>query len=180
VIGNGAVSYGAGERAIHQLSRRSAFAVLEAARVCSLLDPEWVVASGGIVGPSQQKPESEIMRVGLEALGVRPERIVLESESRTTAEQIAGIARLVRERHIEGPLVLVTTPAHSRRVMSSARAHGLDAVPSVADELRYAPVATGWRRWLPSSEALRGSESAMYEYLALVYYWLTQPSAATV
>jgi uncharacterized SAM-binding protein YcdF (DUF218 family) len=174
VIGNGAVSYSSAAGAIHQLTRRSAFAVLEAARVCRLLDPEWIVASGGIPGfGSQLRPESEIMRAELEALGVPAERILLESESKTTAEQIAGVARLLRARQIAGPVVLVTASAHAMRVMWTARAHGLDAVPSIADDLRYGPPATGLRRWLPSIEALRGSEAAMYEYLAMVYYWVT-------
>ena len=48
-------------------------------------------------------------------------------------------------------------------------AQGIDAMPSVTPDLRYDEGRTGWARWWPSMAALRGSESAMYEYLALAY-----------
>jgi hypothetical protein len=63
----------------------------------------------------------------------------------------------------------VTTAAHMARVMSLLTSHGVDAVPSVTPDLRYDEGRAGWGRWRPSMAALRGSESAMYEYLALVY-----------
>jgi hypothetical protein len=53
--------------------------------------------------------------------------------------------------------------------MALFRARGIDAVPSVTPDLRYDEGRTGWRRWSPSTAALRGSESAMYEFLALIY-----------
>jgi uncharacterized SAM-binding protein YcdF (DUF218 family) len=169
-IGAGAVTYSADGHSLHQLGRRTAFAVLETVRLYQLLNPEWIVTSGGIADPlSQQKPESEIMRDALVTLGVPADRIVLESDSRTTAEQLAGIRRLVTERHFAGPVVLVATPAHARRVMLAARQHGLDAVLSASEELIYGEAN---RPWFPSLDALRGSESALYEGMAVVYYWL--------
>jgi uncharacterized SAM-binding protein YcdF (DUF218 family) len=168
-IGNGAVTYAAGEQALHQLGRRTAYIVLETARLYRLLAPEWVVSSGGIPDSrSQQRPESEIMRDALVTLGVPADRIVLESGSRNTAEQLAGIARVAADRHASGPLVLVTSPAHARRVMLAARRHGVDAVLSTSDQLVY---ADSERAWLPSFDALRGSESALYEGMAVAYYW---------
>jgi uncharacterized SAM-binding protein YcdF (DUF218 family) len=179
VIGNGAVTHSAGGRELHQLARRTAFAVLEAERLYRLLEPEWIVASGGIPNPStQHKPESEMMRDELVRLGVPSERILLESSSRTTAEQLSNVARILSEKGLGGPSVLVTTPAHARRAMSGAAAHRLDVIPSVTMELRYGTGETGWKQWRPSVDALRGSESAMYEYLAFLYYRLMRRSAA--
>jgi len=85
VIGNGSVRYAAMEFAVDQLTRRSVFCVFEAARLYRLIDPDWVVASGGIAGSDPHaRPESELMREQLITCGVVAERIVLESTSRTT------------------------------------------------------------------------------------------------
>jgi len=177
VIGDGAVSYVADGRAVHQVVRRTAFGVIEAARLYVLLKPQWVIVSGGIPDPmTQARPESEIMRDELVRLGVPTEHILLESTSRTTAEQLANVVRLIRDKTIGGPVVLVTTPAHARRVMLHAMSHKNDAVPSITTELRYDQGQEGWRQWRPSVDALRGSESAMYEYLAVARLWLAPGS----
>jgi hypothetical protein len=42
----------------------------------------------------------------------------------------------------------------------------------VVTELRYDDGRTGWKLWCPREAALLGSESAIYEYLALTYAWL--------
>jgi uncharacterized SAM-binding protein YcdF (DUF218 family) len=170
VLGNGAVSHVAGGRALHQLVRRSAYCVLEGARLYELLRPEWIVASGGVADTrGQTRPESEIMRDELAKLGVPSDRVLLESESRSTAEQVAAVARLLREHALGDRTVLVTTPAHARRAMYLAGRVGLVAIPSIASELRYDDGEAGWRRWRPTLAALSGSHSAMYEYLALFY-----------
>jgi uncharacterized SAM-binding protein YcdF (DUF218 family) len=170
VLGNGVVGYADAERVIHQITRRTAFAVLEGVRVIELLAPDAVIVSGGIPeGSAQRVPESEVMRDELVALGVPASRIVLESASRNTGEQLANIARIVRERALTGPMVLVTTPAHSRRALMLADHEGLDIVPSMADELRYDSGQGSWHDWVPTIAALRGSESAIYEYMANLY-----------
>jgi uncharacterized SAM-binding protein YcdF (DUF218 family) len=173
VIGAGVVSYAADGRAIHEVGRRTAYAVLEAARVYHLITASWVIASGGIPdSASQTAPESEVMRDELIRLGVPPDRILLESESRNTAEQVTNITRILRHEQLPSPVVVVTTPAQSRRVMLLAARQNLEAVPSVTTDLRYDRGQKGWRLWRPGLEALRGSESAMYEYLAVAYAWL--------
>src|SRR5207253_2406095 len=95
-----------------------------------------------------------------------------ESESRNTAEQIANITRMVRERQLPEPVVLVMTPAQARRVMLLAARWSLRAVPAPTTDLRYDGDRQRWRLWVPSIDALRGSESAMYEYIAVAYAWL--------
>jgi len=171
VIGAGIVSYSANGRSIHAMGRRTAHSVIEAARVYQLTTAPWVIASGGIADPlTQTAPESEVMRDELVRLGVPPDRILLESESRNTEEQVVNVARMVRERQLPNPVIFVTTPAHSRRVMLLARRHEVDALPSLTTDLHYGDY--GWRAWFPSDHALRGSESTTYEFLAAVQAWL--------
>lgn len=171
VVGNGVVTYGADGRALHQLTRRTAYCVLEAARLYKLLAEPWVIASGGIAdSASQREPESDVMRAGLIELGVPAERILLESTSRNTREQVINVAALLRPRRFEH-VVVVTSPASMWRTLALFEKLGLPAVPSVSS-LRYGgPSGTLWR-FVPSLDALRGSEAASYEYLAFLYYWL--------
>lgn len=169
-IGNGSVHYAAGDFTADQLTRRSAFCVFEAARLYRLIEPEWLIASGGVAGSSPRAiPESELMREQLVKFQVPADRILLESTSRTTAEQVANVLRLLEERGLGRTIVVVTTTAHMNRVLKLFRDGGIHAVPSVTPDLRYDDGRTGWRRWYPSASALRGSESAMYEYLARIH-----------
>jgi uncharacterized SAM-binding protein YcdF (DUF218 family) len=180
ILGNGAVSYVAGDRAIHQLVRRTAYCVLEGARLHDLLEPAWVIVSGGVANPrAQTRPECEIMRDLLVEMGIPPARILLEPDSRTTERQIAGVTKLLGEKQLGNRVILVTTPAHMRRAVRLASSHGLDVVPAVASKLRYDNHVTGWRRWRPSMAALAGSESAMYEWMALAYTRLGRQRSAT-
>ena len=166
-VGNGSMSYTDGRFRVDILTRRSTFCVFEVARLCVLLQPDCIIASGG--SPSiGARAESELMRDQLVTFNVQPERIVLDSTSRTTEEQAANVAQLLTEHGHPARAVVVTTAAHMPRVMQLFRGAGIDAVPSVTPDLRYDDGRKGWRRWSPSVAALRGSESAMYEYLALV------------
>jgi uncharacterized SAM-binding protein YcdF (DUF218 family) len=170
VVGNGAVHYKSAECRIDQLTRRSAFCVFEAARLCRLFDPAWVVATGGSAEADEHaRTEAELMRDELVRLEVPPDRILVESASRNTEEQVANVARLLERRGLGGRILVVTTGAHMPRVMKLFHDRRIDAIPSVASVLRYDAERTPWRRWYPSSAALRGSESAIYEYLARAY-----------
>jgi uncharacterized SAM-binding protein YcdF (DUF218 family) len=170
VVGNGAVHYRAGDFTIDYLTRRSAFCVFEAARLHRLIDPLWLIATGGSVETdAHARTESELIRNELVRFQVPADRILLESTSRTTEEQVANVARLLEQRGLGGPIVVVTTGAHMPRVMKLFHDQRINAIPSVTPELRYDDGRTAWRRWYPSAAALRGSESALYEYLARGY-----------
>jgi uncharacterized SAM-binding protein YcdF (DUF218 family) len=169
VVGNGAVHYKVGDFTIDYLTRRSAFCVFEAARLHRLIDPAWLVATGGGETDEHARTESELMRDELVRFQIPVDRILLESTSRTTEEQVVNVARLLVRRGLEGPILVVTTGAHMPRVMKLFHDQRIKAIPSVTPELRYDDGRTGWRRWYPSAAALRGSESAIYEYLARGY-----------
>ena len=174
-VGNGSVSYSDGQFTIDQLTRRSTFCVFETVRLYQLLHTDDVIVSGGPPHPgTAARAESELMRDALVTLGVPAVRIRVDAASRTTEEQAANVASLLRQRDPLTRAVVVTTAAHMPRVMQLFIAHGIDAIPSVTPDLRYDDGRTGWRRWWPSMAALRGSESVMYEYLALIYLKLVR------
>jgi uncharacterized SAM-binding protein YcdF (DUF218 family) len=173
VVGNGTVHYTSGRFASHQLTRRSTFCAFEAARLYPLIRPDWIVATGGSGSSSAEgSSEAELLRDMMVKCLVPEDRILLESTSTTTDEQVSNVLQLLGERGLGGVVVVVTTPAHMSRVMKLFRVRGVQAVASVTPDLRYDEGRTGWQRWWPNGAALIGSQSALYEGLAHVYWAL--------
>jgi uncharacterized SAM-binding protein YcdF (DUF218 family) len=169
VLGGGASTFNAGGRIVGVLTPTSAMRVLEAARVSELIGARLVVASAGIPRPDlQMLPESVMLRDALVAAGVPPEKIVQESESKTTREQAELVPAILRA-HAARQFVLVTSPTHMRRALTLFRAAGFDPVPSISlvrSEQLSEPSLV-----IPSDDALRQSGQAFYEFAAWAYYW---------
>jgi uncharacterized SAM-binding protein YcdF (DUF218 family) len=169
VLGGGASTYHANGLTVSVPSDATAFRVLEAARLYRLLGDPLIIASGGVVFPAgDPTPESDVVGKGLMDLGVPPQRIVSESRSRNTIEQAAALKAILLARHINH-FVLVTSRMHMKRSLAVFRAAGLAPYPSAAplrsDGLPDRPA------WLPDEGYLRVSGEAIYDYLALGYYW---------
>ena len=175
LLGNGAVTLGPVDTAIHLPSVNTALNVSEAARLYRLLGRRRIVASGGIPpAGTNTRPESEVMREYLVALGVGVGDIVLESTSTTTTEQAEQIAGLLPK---GARVVLVTAPAHMPRAAALFRHRGLDVVPAVSGSLPGTP-STWTEDLVPNRFALRASEAALYEVLAFAFYRLRGDIAA--
>ncbi|MBS1817551.1 MAG: YdcF family protein [Acidobacteria bacterium] len=166
VVGNGSVHYTDGDRRVDYLTRRSVFCAFEAARIYAQARPSRVIATGGVAGHPSARPEAELLRDLLVDLGVPVNQIGVEARSRTTAEQVANVCALLRAAGVRDPFIVVTTPAHMRRVLALFDQHGVRTIAATTPELRYDEGRTGWRRWWPSMAALTGSASAVYELLA--------------
>jgi uncharacterized SAM-binding protein YcdF (DUF218 family) len=169
IFGNGVFLVNDGERVYHAMQRHTFENVIEGARLVRLLQPRYVITSGGIVYPSSQtRSEADVMREALGDLGVPPERVETESESRNTYEQVMNVARLLRQAGIAQSVVVTAAP-HMPRVIGLFRKQGLSPVASIP-LTAYATRGSG--QWLFNFRALEDSEAASYEYLALVGYWL--------
>jgi len=166
VVGNGSVHYTDGERRVDYLTRRSVYCAFEAARLYAAVRPSRVIATGGVAGHPNARPEAELLRDLLVDLGVPSNQISIETRSRRTAEQVAHVCALLECTRARDPFIVVTTPAHMRRVLALFDTHGVRTIAATTPELRYDEGRTGWRRWRPSMAALTGSASAMYELLA--------------
>ena len=165
VLGAGAVTWGDGDLLVHQLSRRSAVNVLEGARLFRLLGHPPVVVSGGIVNRATVgRSEAEIMADTLVQLGVPHDRITVEPVSHNTYEQSVRVQPLVA-RHAR--FVLVTTPVHLRRAMALFEARGMHPVAGPSDLGALHDDLTARGDYFPSMAALRASELAIYEHLAI-------------
>ena len=130
-----------------------------------------IVYSGGDGSLFGNQPaEADFVAPLLEGFGVRRERAISESRSRNTAENAAFTKDLVKPKPGERWL-LVTSAQHMARAVGCFRA--------VDFPVEAHPV--GWRtsrQWdltMPSTfaDGLGQLDSAAYEWLGLLAYWLT-------
>ncbi len=169
ILGGGANTFSLDGELVGVLSRPSLLRALEGARVAKLLDARLVVASGGAPRPElQRRPESEIMRDVLVALGVPARTIVLESASRTTRDEARRLGPILEAHHVRR-FVLVTSLTHMRRSLAALRAEGLDPIPSAAPVSSDEAPRPRW--WLPNEDSQELFDEAVYEQAARIYYW---------
>lgn len=129
-----------------------------------------VVFTGGI-GSAQGNlaPESRVIAMLLDDAGVPPGRVLLEGDSRTTAENARNVAALVRPRADER-WYLVTSAAHMPRAMGAFRQVGWEPIPWPVDYRSPGP----WdaRPELLVATRLQELDDAFYEIGGLAYYRL--------
>ena len=192
LLGGGSVNIRASGRQLSTVATDAGLRVLEAARLFALLNGAGsrssgtveepalsgatarvegpiVIASGGITERDPAAaPESTALQQALVAVGVPADRIVLESESKNTRDEVVIIKRMLAERQI-AQFVLITSPLHMRRSLLAFEQQGLHPIPSPA---RLVPErsAADWRFW-PSERWLSIADDAIYEWLARGYYW---------
>ena len=148
----------------------SALRALEGARIYRILDDPLVIASGGsnpILGGGI--PESELLHDMLRDKGVPGDRIEIESNSQSTREQAENLKSLLLADDNRS-FVLVTSPIHMLRSIAVFEAQGLSPVPGPSS-LHSEGFLEDTFFLLPSRFALDASQSAMREYLALIFYW---------
>ncbi|GIP32785.1 YdcF family protein [Paenibacillus sp. J2TS4] len=86
-----------------------------------------VIVSGG-QGPGEHIPEAVAMRDYLLSLGISEDRIVLESQSTSTKENLLFSKSIIHENGIENPkIVIVTSDYHMFRAKMLARKAGFEA-----------------------------------------------------
>ena len=169
VLGSGSVNLRAAGRQLSAVTREAGLRVLEAARLFDLLNGPLVIASGGVTEhDAAAAPESAALQRALIDLGVRADRILLESESKNTRDEVVIIKRMLADRGLTG-FVLVTSPLHMRRSMLAFEQEGMHPIPSPSP---LVPDRTTERsRLLPSDLWLEIGDAALYEWLARGYYW---------
>jgi uncharacterized SAM-binding protein YcdF (DUF218 family) len=141
---------------------------LEAARVYRLIEPEWVISSGGLVEPGSPEISPGVaMQETLVRLGVPASRVIVKDEALDTHDEALNVARLVSSLGLQH-VVLVTSAVHMRRALATFRAAGVPAIPAPAREER------GRLRWrlafLPSEPGLYEASLVAHELLGFAYY----------
>ncbi|TFH35628.1 MAG: YdcF family protein [Anaerolineales bacterium] len=171
VLGGGGATFRLGSDEVNMLSEQSVLRLLEGLRLYRALSPEWVIVSGGPnARAGVSTPESETMGTLLIELGIPPERILIERQSKNTHDQAVNIPPLLA-RHAVERFVLVTSPTHMRRADLSFRAESTQHLTSTAPAMSETTTPLGWSPF-PSSEALETSRDVFRELVGLLYYFL--------
>jgi len=135
-----------------------------AARLFGAGKAKQIILSGGNV--YQQRGvngEAHYASELLQEWGVPPSAIVIESQSRTTQQNLEGVADLIKDENIKSAL-LVTSAIHMPRAYELFQRLPIQLVPASADilvrEVSFPPIFN----WIPSANALQLTTVALHEY----------------
>jgi len=152
-----------------RLSAASLRRVLAGAQVARRVPDAAIILSGG---GGKAVREADLMRALMIDLGVAPERLSIERESRNTHENATGVARLVAERGWQSrPAYLLTSAMHHPRAGATFRRAGIETCPIVADSRRE-PLDPE-TAWIPNGQALLNAFHAFHEFIGLLAYAVT-------
>ncbi len=104
-------------------------------------------------------------------LGVAPDKIILEDQSRDTYENARFSQKICQRHGFKAPL-LITSGYHLRRSMFVFDQLGMPVTPFPCDLTTWPGKSYHWRNFLPSAAALHRSSAALHEWLGLFYYWI--------
>lgn len=143
--------------------------LIEGAKLVKEGRAHWLVLAGGSGDPEwPDAREADFLAAFAADLGVPADRILVQRDSRTTAEDALYTARLLQERKIRTAF-LVTSAFHMPRAMGCFRKVGVTPVAFPVD-FRATPSFGGLLRWVPSAAGLLGSTLAVHEYVGLAAY----------
>ena len=147
-----------------QLCEASAARLIEAVRIHRLLPGSRLILSGGTV--FNEGGDAQIMAKAAQFFDVKSRDIFIDSKSQDTEEQA------VRIREVTGKdrFILVTSAAHMPRAVALFKKAGLDPIPAPAHFLSLRQLDRGNPlAYYPSAEGLRKMETAIHEYLGILW-----------
>lgn len=118
----------------------------------------------------QDRKESDFAKEILVQLGVPESKILLESESRNTAENAFYTAKILKEKNME-KIILVTSAFHMKRASMVFEKQRIKVTPFPCD-YRSLRDEWNWDTIVPSAGALETSTLAIKEWIGLIAYSL--------
>lgn len=140
---------------------------LHAALIAAQRWPESIVVFSGGPRPGQTIGSGSRMQEEAIALGLAPERIVLEGAARDTRGNALNCAALAAQRGWTR-VALVTSPIHMARSRGALSRAGLDSQPEFPASVKTARFE--WTDWFPDAGALQRTTAALHEWIGLAYY----------
>jgi uncharacterized SAM-binding protein YcdF (DUF218 family) len=129
-----------------------------------------ILLSGGKVEPTDV-PIARISKRFLIDLGVPPESILLEDQSRDTYENALFSKKLCTRHGLVHPL-MVTSGYHIRRAVFCFEQVGMRVTPVPCGLTTWPGQAYTLRELLPAAESMQATSAALHEWLGLLYYHL--------
>jgi uncharacterized SAM-binding protein YcdF (DUF218 family) len=137
--------------------------------VFRLIDPAWIISSGGNPDPGQVfEPSGITMKAELVQFGVPASRIVLEATSRETHEEAVVVTPMLHQLGVT-QVVIVTSETHMPRSLGAFRAQGWNPIPATAPTSKVDMSRADL--WLPTGRGLDLSAEVVHELLGIPYYW---------
>lgn len=103
-----------------------------------------------------------------QAMGIPADRIIEISEPRNTSEELAAVAKLLKEHPEWKRIGLGTSASHLPRAMDEARSQGLEMIP-VPSDFRSAPMIFSPMYLVPQGRGFRDVQAAMWEFLGRMF-----------
>jgi uncharacterized SAM-binding protein YcdF (DUF218 family) len=144
-----------------RLSSSSISRLVEGIRIVRQIPGSRLVLSGGAIYHSTT--EAKTMQDAAVSLGITPETILLETQSKDTADQAANIRKIVGN----APFIMVTSASHMRRSVGMFRHQGLQPIPAPTDYWVKADHALSPVDFFPSPDNLRKLQIALHEYMGI-------------
>ena len=150
-----------------QIGNSSLARLVEGIRIHRELPGSKLLLSGGAV--FDPVPEAETMAAVARMLGVSPDDMVLESQSKDTGQQSQFVQAIIRNDRC----VLVTSAVHMPRAMLLFEQQGLKPIPAPTDFGDWMRKENSPNQFFPRAGELRKVESALHEYLGLLWAKVT-------
>jgi uncharacterized SAM-binding protein YcdF (DUF218 family) len=130
-----------------------------------------IIFAGGTLNlVERSKTEASLLKAEAGRLGIAPERIFVDDDSRNTRENALQAKRLLDQTG-GSSIVVITSAFHMRRSLGCLRKAGIAAVPFPTDFRRHVGSFDPFG-WAPQAARLDDSNSAVREYVGLVMYRL--------
>lgn len=108
---------------------------------------------------------SEAMAEVAKAIGISQEDLILESESKDTADE----ARIIKPMIGDDKFILVTSAVHMPRSVAMFERLGMYPIPAPTDYLVIESQGTSPGDFFPNPGGMRRIETALHEYVGLVW-----------
>ncbi|MFW6135180.1 MAG: YdcF family protein [Elusimicrobiota bacterium] len=139
--------------------------------------PIWV-SGGSVPGYSGNVSSAEIMEEVLIKMGVSPNNVFQESESRTTYENAIFTIEEIRKQGYQ-EVILVTSALHMRRSVQSFESNKVTIIPAPVNYL-FENTKPGLLNILPNRFSFEHNLRALHEWIGLLYYKIFYSSASGI
>jgi uncharacterized SAM-binding protein YcdF (DUF218 family) len=148
--------------------RAAAARVIEAVRVFRMINADWIISSGGLVESDDLvEPSGLTMRNALIQNGVPADRILVETQSRSTHDEAVIVAPMLSSLDVDH-VILVTSELHMRRSVGTFRAAGMEVIPAIARNSFFVNHRLEWV--VPTNNGFAQTSLLAHEIFGLAYY----------
>jgi len=149
-----------------QISSSSLSRLVEGIRIHNnLIDSKLILSGGAVFDPV---PEAKVMSEVALTLGVTPEDMLLELNSKDTDDQ-AKLIRKIANLDENERFILITSASHMPRAVTLFRSFGMQPIPAPIDFGVKNQIGVNPKNFFLTASGLRKMERVFHEYLGLAW-----------